>query len=442
MNAVKNFLVYDFVENLTKKQTEELCQRGEVAKNILIYDYLVKNDPKVIHSKETIFSKIVSGKYDKTHPNTKKYFKFMTPKKELILNLYRQNLSYYLFDKFSHLKTKKELKQLYCLDEIYQRLNPNRKKRVNHFNYLPTLVNSSIKSYKNQLITQEMGKEIKKFEEIIDKIDYPRISFDQIKYVESRTETIIEYVKRESLDFEIKEKIQKSKEIIREAGRKMREGIDKRLTEEFKKNLEYFEDVNKKDFLYAIEFLNLKINKNRLSDLENILNYFSDSRVNDVSDTLKKHTFLISSHNYFCNHKKGFDLVLKKQKKLNRKIKRVKLKEESSFFEFIKRNKIKNYLKNTDKNFEDLSVFYENRYLRQKFNDEKETLIEGFKSLEPNEKWTEKILKQHGTYSLKIKLSQSNRKKRNKEGMVNLLDHIISFRKRIKEKDLLLKNAL
>jgi len=55
----------------------------------------------------------------------------------------------------------------------------------------------------------------------------------------------------------------------------------------------------------------------------------------------------------------------------------------------------------TEKNFANLAVFYDNRYLRQKFDDEKEELVQVFRSLEPGKNWPEKLLKQYEIFSKK-----------------------------------------
>ncbi|MBA7675750.1 hypothetical protein ES703_83987 [subsurface metagenome] len=349
----------------------------------------------------SISEQVILGTYRQTNPDIKEYFRFKTPKKIMVLNEYEKHLSDNLFDKFHNLNTKEDLKKLYCLDEIYSELNPNRKEKIDFSRDISSVINFSIRLYANQPLAQKMRNEIGKFEDIVSKINHSKISFDQIKYLESRAETITKYVLGGSPDFEIKERIQESKEIIREANKKIRGGIDKRLTREFKENLGYFECLNKKDFLSDAEFLNLKTRKSPLSELENILNHFGDSRVNDVSDALKKYTLLISSHDYFCNNKEEFDLVMNKQKKLNRKIKGIKLKDGHYLFEFIRRNRIRKYLIKTEKNFANLAVFYDNRYLRQKFDDEKEELVQVFRSLEPGKNWPEKLLKQYEIFSKK-----------------------------------------
>jgi len=393
MKEIGRILAYDFVENLTKEQLKILKDKS--VKNVLIYDYLIRDNPNTLNFKKPIFEQILQGRYNKPFLNEKKYFGFKTPKKMMVLNEYKKHLSNNLFNKFHNLNTQEGLKQLYCFDEIYSKLNQNRKEKIDFSRDISSTINFSIGLYTSQLIVQEMTKETDKFKDILDKVNYANISLDQIKYLKSRSKTIEGYIKREPSDFEIKERIQDSKEIIREANKKLKEGIDKRFREEFKKNLEYFEYLNKKDFLSYTESINLKTRKSPLSELESILNHFGDSRANDVSNALKKYTFLISSHDYFCKHKNKFGLITNKQRKLNRKIKRVKLRGGHSLFEFIKRKRIRKCLTKTEINFTNLNVFYDNRYFKKKFDDEKEDVVQEFKSLKPNKNWPEKLLNQY-----------------------------------------------
>jgi hypothetical protein len=432
MEGLDRILVYELSENLRREQIELLSEKDVNAKNILIYDYLAGNNSSIdsklplLNLKIPILEQIVHARYDNISFNGGKYFQFMTPKKALILQQYKKSLSEELSDKFLGLGTKRELKQLYCLDELYARLNKNRAERVDLTRELSSAIDSSIELYANQILAREMQSQIAKFWELANQVDYSKISLEQFRYLKSHSGVIVKYGSQDSQDFEIKEKIGDSKKMILELNRRINKGIEDSLT----RIKSYYKGLDKKDFISFEEFKDLKVNETKLSELEVMLGYLKDSRVGNISREIKKHSRLAEAYVYFCNNRHQIEHTIGRQIRMNRRINRITLKSTFSLLQAHKRNKIMRYIAITESNLSEVDASYENRYIKREFEDERRELSNDFKSLESPKNWLETLSVQTKTPVKEGFLGYFWGRRINR--ITNLLDSLNQFQDRLK----------
>lgn len=434
IKILDNFLIYNLNENLTQTQIKTLYNRGDTLKQILIYDYLIKDNQNILDFKETL-ENILLKTHNKVNSNTKKVFKFKNPKKEIILNGYKQNLSNDLFDKFPNLETKTELKQLYCLDEIYSVLNENRRNKINYSQDLFKLINSSIQSYENQLIAEKLYNKLNEFWKIIGNENYEVISSNKLENFEKINKSLEKISKEDNSDFEINNEVQRAKNYSDWLNKRIKLGIDFRKTAEFENHINYFDNINNKIYLSGSDSKKLKIKQTALLDLANILDHINDSKAREVLTLSKKYSEIISEYEYFYNNKRKLEDIIKNQKKLNKKIKKLNLKKYTSFFGVLKRKQLNNYLEYTNKNLNNIENFTQNRYLNPYFNEKGSFLIKEMIYLQPIKNWEKPISDYYDICSLKFIKSASNKKKLKMKKIESLLEKIDLFNTRVKNKE-------
>lgn len=406
MESLDRILVCELSDTLTEKGLKELSERGENVKNILIYDCLIRNKPDTIASEIPLFEQIIQARYDQASQNEKKSFRFKTPKKRMLMNLYEQNLSRDLLTISSKLETKVAFEQLYCLDEIYLHLNQNRKERIDFSGDLPSIINLSIGLYTSQMVALEMKNEIEKFANLTNIVDYSNIEIGQIKYLKSKSKKVEDYMKRVSSDFEIIQRVQESKELIlslNEMILKEVNSLDDKLNE-YKKEVN---SISEKKFLSKQEFLKIVQSKDNLSSIEEILKYFGNPKAEEISQIVKRYSFFINSYDYFSKNQNIFESIISEQKKLNRKANKIKSKRENLLFEHIRQGEVQRYLARTEENLQKMSDFYGNRYFSQRLDDEKDDLIGVLEGLKLNENWPKNICLKYDKISKNLLYSTS-----------------------------------
>jgi hypothetical protein len=401
MDELEKLLIEGFCESFFPEQTS-LLEKKENARNILIYDYL-KTLP-VLDTPAELLRAIVKT-YHKVNPALPKDFKFKDPKTRMLLDLYKQGLSANFHALASRLETKTELKQLYCLDEVYKHLNYNRRNMINLSGNLVSILNFSIEHYTNQLIALEMGDEINEFSELADKVDYSNIKMKQIKYLKSKSKKVEDNAKKASDDFEVIQMIRASNDLIANLNKRISDGV-KTLLDKVDAYRKDIRSVSEKKFLSREDYLRIVDAKENLEDLQKVLSDFG--KPDNFSKLIQKYSFFIQSHySYLVNHDHFEDIVLR-QKEINEIAKIIKSRREKSVLEFFRHGRVWMYLTRTERNLGKIMDFYDNRYFRQRLYDEKDNLVGPFGEVELNPKWSERIYSKYKRVSEKFGVLQSN----------------------------------
>lgn len=403
MNELEKLLIEEFVENLSQGQINSLARREKNVRDLLMYDYLkgICTSPRAWTLSDSAFNQIFKANHIRVAPTAPKDFRFKTPKKRMLLDLYRQNLSRDVSAISSRLETKMELKQLYCLDEIYLHLNPNRQERIDFSKDVPSIIDLSIGLYTGQMVALEMKSEIEKFAELANSVDYSNIDVEQIEYLKSKSKKIEDYTGKESSDFEVIKRVQESRELIADLNRRMSDGV-KSFTEKVGICEEEIDSISEKKFLSQQEYMGIISNRDSLFNIEDVLRYFGNPEAEGIPKIVEEYSFLIDSHYYFLKNQNRFESRVSKQKRLNRRALKIKSEEKNPVLEYFRRGRVKRYLARTERTLRRIFNFYENRYFKQRLDDEKDDLTGVFGELELNEKWPENIYLKYNEISKKF----------------------------------------
>lgn len=412
MNEIKtidNLLVYGLREKLSNTQMKRLYENGNNPKNILIYDYLLDgNKSNNFDSGNSILEGIISKKHTKVDSRKNKDFKFITPEKDIILEGYKKYLFIVNFDDFEKLETKEELKKLYCFDEVYSRLNENRKEKIDSyikgdekssFKDLSELLNYSSEFYKNQKKAGELNNQIERIEEKIKKNNYDAITFDKLEQAEEIRNELEKISKESSSDFEVSKEINRAKEDYEWLKETIKSGIELRKTEELEGHKDYLDDMDKKPLLSEPDIKDIREKKIALSDLMNILDYVQESGKYNISSLSKKCSSLLDKHEFFVNNKISLDKAMKKQeklnKRLNKKISKIDTNKKPSLFVLWRMNNTYNRSQKMEDNFKRISSMLKNRYLNTYFNEKEISLIKETENLKKRCKPIKDYYKKH-----------------------------------------------
>jgi hypothetical protein len=439
MKDIEKLVVYELSENIRKNKLDSLISQGKSLKEILMHDYFSKDNFEKFES--SMINNIVNKEHAPTHWNTKKYFRFKTPKKELILDECKKSISPLLIPKLNELNTKDELKKVYCVDEILSVLNPDRIERLCYSGEMAYLLNSAIESFKNQLIANEMKKVKNEFEKKAEKVNYDNLFFKDLLYIDNISKEILKNSKKTSSDFEIYKVIEDSKEVLERLDQDIKKGIDIRMNKAYLTALNQFNFINEKEFLLNKDILSLKKSRQDLKDIEKMLSHYGDVRNEPVSNSLRKHNLLLFLNEDFKKNKRKFYRTIRNQRIRTEIIKNLELKDEQSFLGFIDTNEIKNYLRKTNDNLNRLCYLHENRYFKSSFKDKKQDFFNQIKSINPIPRWYLKILHYDPDYLDKFsfigKKYINNLKIEKTKKRKALLSDILSFNERINSEDFL-----
>ncbi len=383
MDELEKLLVRELSTVLSNEEINSLAKKNESTKNILLYDYL-----KFFSAGNFSMLDVIMKMQHSINLHEQKDFKFKSPKKRMLLELYKQNLSGIFHSLVPALKTKTELKQLYCLDEIYRHLSDERRKRMDLSRDLTSLLNSSIESCINQEIARKMAVEIEKFADLTDKINYSNIKVGQIRYLKSKSKKIDEFAKKASSDYEIIQRVKQSKEMIKDLNKRIFDGVESLLGKIVNYKFE-IEALSKDKFLSQADFARATENRDDLIEIQKVLDDLE--RPDRTSPVIQEYNFLIKTYLYYWENHNYFEELIEDQKIANERLEKIKSQRKKSFLEFIRRGRIGIYLNRTERNLKRMVRFYENRYFRQKLDDEKEGLMGQFREIELNEKWPEKV---------------------------------------------------
>ena len=183
MNELDDLLIESLAENLSKKEINQLAKSNKSSKEIIVYDYLSGNSR---NPGKSLIEQITSNIYSAS-PESLKEFRFKTPKKKMILDLFKRELCHDWSSVFTKAETKEELRQLYCLDEIYFYLDAARRERLDPFEDIAGMLNKSVKLYLGQKIASELRNQIDSFLEYEKTSDYKDLSPEKVKGILSNS---------------------------------------------------------------------------------------------------------------------------------------------------------------------------------------------------------------------------------------------------------------
>ena len=350
---------------------------------------------------QSLIEKITSKAYI-TSPEYPREFRFKTPKKKMILDLFNKELCHDWSSVLTKAETKEDLRQLCCLDEVYFYLNAARRERLNHFENIAEMLNESVKLYRGQKIASELRNQIDSFLEYEKRFDYEDLSPEKVKGIRSKSKSIEDLSKDQSQDFEVQHLSARLENLVSRVKNKLSD----RESEMFRDAKEYDKKINA---LYENKSLTeedlgtlagARLELDRLIQISKELGNIKEADQAYLKEMEEKSLLLIKSYEDYKQNKGEFDKVIKRQKRAESMIPEI-LHYKPHILPPIERissrAKIKRYMSETREYLQKIYslYFYNNRYFKQEIMEINKDLKERFESLQDYNGWDKELVKEY-----------------------------------------------